>query len=132
MKVQLRNLLPSLALICVFAMACLTGGCVNNPLKTPKGDYYALDAKVTGVDAGVLKFIKDCKVSPATAQYCTPANLQRLSEATTSLGITMDSYSAAVRDPNMSAGGLQRASAIVEAALAGVTALLAEFGVQTP
>ena len=103
-------------------------GCVSNPVNTPKGDYYALDAKVTAADAAVLNFETTCKASPVTSAYCTPANLQKIAQATTALGTAMDGYSAAVRDPNASAGGMQQAAAIVNAALATVTALLAQFG----
>jgi hypothetical protein len=123
---------PLGALLCVFALACFLGGCVNNPLKTAKGDYYALDTRVTAIDASVLKFVNDCKVSPATSTYCTPTNLQRMADATTALGTAMDGYSAAVRDPNSASGGLQSAAAIVDAALTTLTALLAEFGVDAP
>jgi hypothetical protein len=55
-----------------------------------------------------------------------------LADATTALGTAMDGYSAAVRDPNSAAGGLQSAAAIVDAALTTLTALLAEFGVDAP
>lgn len=134
MKNILRNHLgPLLGFVCLLAVACTMGGCgPENPVKTAKGDYYALDAKITGVDAGVLKFINDCKLSVAAADVCTPANLERLAQATTALGTAMDGYSAAVRDPNAAAGGLQHAAAIVDAALLTVTTLLAEFGVPTP
>jgi hypothetical protein len=127
-----KHLGPLFAFACLLSAACAMGGCVSNPLNTSKGDYYALDAKVTGVDAGVLKFINDCKLSAAAADVCTSANLQRLAQATTALGTAMDGYSAAVRDPGTAAGGLAGAAAIVDAALLTVTTLLAEFGVSTP
>lgn len=115
------------AILFAMTLAVMTG-CVSNPVNTAKGNYYALDAKVTAADAAVLNFATTCKTSPVTSAYCTPANLQRVAQATTALGTAMDGYSAAVRDPNASAGGLQQAAAIVDAALATVTALLAQFG----
>lgn len=113
-------------------LSVVTGCAANNPVKTARGDYYALDAKVTATDAGVLKFIQDCRISPATTDVCTPANLQKLAQATTALGTAMDGYSAAVRNPNFDQGNLQRAAVVVNAALITVTTLLAEFGVHTP
>lgn len=114
-------------------LAALTfvAGCVSNPVNTARGDYYALDARVTAVDAGVLSFIQQCKAAPVTA-VCSARNLGRLAQATSALGTAMDGYSTAVRDPGTAQGGLQRAAAVVNAALATVTALLAEFGVSTP
>jgi len=127
----MKNMFRAFALG-VALCALFIAGCVSNPLNTAKGDYYALDAKVTAADAGVLKFIQDCKVSPATSTVCTPANLQKLAHATTALGTAMDGYSAAVRDPGTAQGGLAQAAAIVNAALSTLTALLTEFGVSTP
>lgn len=120
------------AAIAIALLLAVCAGCTSNPVKTPRGDYYSLDTKVTAVDAGVLHFVNDCKATVSVSQYCTPANLSRLAQATTALGTAMDGYSAAVRDPNFDQGNLERASAIVSAALATVEALLAEFGVQTP
>jgi hypothetical protein len=122
----------ALAMLMACAMAVVAGCSASNPVKTPKGDYYALDARVTAVDAGVLHFVNDCKQSPVTSRFCTPANLKRLADATSALGTAMDGYSAAVRSPNAGADTLNRLAAYVDAALATVTALLAEFGVQQP
>lgn len=118
-----------LILAFLLCLAIPLGGCtITDPVKTANSAYYVTNAKVTALDAGVLKVINDCTSGAAPAEACTPANKQRLAQATTALGQAMDGYSAALHDPNFNQGNVNRALAAVNAAIPVLETLLAEFG----
>lgn len=121
-------------LLALALLVSVLAGCTSNPVNTARGNYYAIDAKVTAVDAAVLTYVSypDC-VQTGNVLPCSKASARvRLAQATKALGTAMDQYSATVRDPNFTQGGITAASIAVNNALLAVTAILAELGVNAP
>lgn len=118
-------------LLCV-PLALSGCGLGSNPLRTARGDYYLLDGYVTAADTAAAKYgsYADCSTSPMP---CSKLSVrQRLAQATTDVGHAMDSYSAAVRDPNFTSGdNLQRLEVAVQNALVALNAILGEIGLAT-
>lgn len=109
------------------------GGCKDNPVKTPKGTYYQLDGYVTAADAAALNYsaYQDCGATGGQLP-CSKRNIrEQLARASKELGVAMDNYSATVRDPNFTQGGLQAADIAVRNALKALNKILLDLGLAT-